>query len=48
MKHQYVTIKVWIETRKALRLVAALTGETIVEVIHRLVLAELEHIKERN
>jgi hypothetical protein len=46
MKHQFVTIKVWVETRKALRLIAALSDETIVEAIHRLALAEIERIKE--
>lgn len=36
MKHEFTTIKVWTETRKLLRLIAALTGESLVEAMHRL------------
>jgi hypothetical protein len=35
-----VTIKVWQETRKFLRLISAMTGETILEVAHRIAVAE--------
>lgn len=38
----YTTIKTWTQTRKLLRLIAASTGERMVEVMHRLVTAEWE------
>lgn len=40
MKEPYTTIKIWTQTRKLLRLIAASTGERMVEVMHRLVTAE--------
>lgn len=40
MSESYTTIKIWQKTRKLLRLIAASTGERIVEVMHRLVTAE--------
>lgn len=32
----YVTIRIWEETRRLLRLIAADSGEQMVEVLHRL------------
>lgn len=40
------TVKLWMETRKLLRLVSAMTGETIMEVAHRM--ADLEWKKVSN
>lgn len=40
MKREFTTIKVWTETRKLLRLIAALTDESLVEAMHRLVSEE--------
>jgi hypothetical protein len=42
MKEPLTTIKIWTATRKLLRLIAASTGERMVEVMHRLVTAEWE------
>lgn len=39
------TIKVWEETRKLLRLVSAMTGETILEVVQRLASQEWERVQ---
>jgi hypothetical protein len=40
-----VTFKIWPSTHRLLRLVAALTGESMVKVIDRLVRAEYERLK---
>lgn len=40
----YVTIKVWEDTRAALRIIASLTEEQMVQVIDRLCRAELERV----
>ena len=45
MSDNIVTIKVSEEARKALRLIAALTGEKQQEVIERILKAELERVK---
>jgi len=37
----YVTIKLWEETRRLLRLLAADSGEQMVEVMHRLCVEEM-------
>lgn len=42
--HEQVTIKLWAETRKILRLIHAMTGESMVKILHRLVEAELLRI----
>lgn len=39
-----VTIKVWFDTRKLLRLIAAMTSENLMEVVHRLATAEWERL----
>lgn len=44
MDHKQTTIKVWVETRSLLRLIAALTGESMVSVSHRLARAELSKV----
>ena len=40
-----MTIKLWAETRKLLRLIHALTGESMVKILHRLVEAEWQRVK---
>ena len=40
-----VTIKVWTETRDKLRMLYALTGESMVSIVDRLAEAELERLR---
>ncbi len=42
----YQTIRIWTRTLRALRLVAALTGERMVQVLDRLVADELRRVRE--
>lgn len=44
MSKEIVSIKVTEDTRKALRLIAALTGENMQEVMERLAKAEAERL----
>ena len=44
---EYQTIRIWTRTLRALRLVAALTGERMVQVLDRLVADELRRVRER-
>jgi hypothetical protein len=41
----YETIKVWKATLKNLRLLHALSGESMVAIVHRLVLAEFARVQ---
>jgi hypothetical protein len=41
---EYVTIKLYADTRKALRLIAAATGEQMVQVMDRLCQEELQKV----
>ena len=43
----YQTIRIWTHTLRALRLIAALTGERMVQVLDRLVAEELRRIQEQ-
>lgn len=43
--NEQVTIKLWAETRKLLRLIHALTGESMVTILHRLVEAEWQRVR---
>ena len=43
----YQTIRIWTRTLRALRLIAALTGERMVQVLDRLVAKELRRIHEQ-
>ena len=43
----YQTIRIWTRTLRALRLVAALTGERMVQVLDRLVADELRRVQEQ-
>ncbi|HEY7340383.1 MAG TPA: hypothetical protein VH591_05850 [Ktedonobacterales bacterium] len=42
---EYQTIRIWTRTLRALRLVAALTGERMVQVLDRLVADELQRVQ---
>ena len=44
---EYQTIRIWKKTLRALRLIAALTGERMVGVLDRLVAEELKHVKDQ-
>ncbi len=44
-KGQYINIKVWLETRRKLRQIAALTDTNMVEVIDKLASKELDKLK---
>ncbi len=43
----YQTIRIWTRTLRALRLIAALTGERMVQVLDRLVAKELQRVQEQ-
>lgn len=43
--NDHKTIRVWPATARALRLVAALTGERMVQVLDRLIRAELARVQ---
>jgi len=45
---KYVTIKVLEETRRLLRLIAAQSGEQMLQVLHRLCVAEWERAQKEN
>ena len=44
---EYQTIRIWTRTLRALRLIAALTGERMVQVLDRLVSEELRRVQDR-
>lgn len=44
-KHVHTTVKIWTETQRILRTIAALTGKSIVATMHRLALAELRNLR---
>lgn len=46
MDKTLVTFRLWTETRKYFRLVSAMTGETIMEVAHRLIVQEWERVQD--
>ena len=48
MPPEYQTIRIWTRTLRALRLIAALTGERMVQVLDRLVAKELRRIQGRD
>jgi hypothetical protein len=43
----YQTIRIWTRTLRSLRLVAALTGERMVQVLDRLITEELRRVQVR-
>ena len=45
-EQQYETIRIWSISVKKLRLVYALTGETMVKILDRLLTAELQRVQE--
>lgn len=48
MKDDRVTVKIWPDTLPKLRLLYALTGESMVSIIDRLVTHELQKIQNEN
>lgn len=44
MKHEYKTTRIWVETLRNLKRIAAETDETIVALIHRLAEEELQRM----
>ena len=46
MKHAVTTLKVWVDTRKKLRLIAAMSDMSIVEVVDSLAAIELKRLQE--
>jgi hypothetical protein len=47
VKNEFQTIKVWRKTYKSLKLIAALTGETMVILFQRLTSDELSRVKSK-
>jgi hypothetical protein len=47
MPPEYQTIRIWTRTLRSLRLIAALTGERMVQVLDRLITEELRRVQER-
>ena len=44
-KEPHQTMRIWVKTHRLLRLIAAHTNESMVEVMHRLTQAEYERVK---
>jgi hypothetical protein len=44
---EYQTIRIWTRTLRALRLVAARTGDRMVQVLDRLIAEEVRRVQER-
>jgi len=47
MPPDYQTIRIWTRTLRSLRLIAALTGERMVQVLDRLITEEVRRVQER-
>lgn len=47
MSEDFTTIKIWAKTRRTLRLIAAITDESLVALIDRMARAELESFEWR-
>jgi hypothetical protein len=47
MPPEYQTIRIWTRTLRSLRLIAALTGERMVQVLDRLITEELRRVQEQ-
>ena len=41
-----VTMKVWVDTKRLIKLISAMTDESMLEVVHRLAIAEWERLNE--
>jgi len=44
-KHKFSTIRIWDDSRKIIRLIAATTNESMVGVMHRLAVSELARLQ---
>ena len=47
MEHEYTILRIWKKTHKALRLIAALTGRSMIEVLDELASTELERLQKQ-
>jgi hypothetical protein len=45
MKHKHITTKIWEDTLPKLRMIYAITGESMVAILDRVVTKELERIQ---
>jgi hypothetical protein len=43
--HEHQTIRIWVETQKRLKLLSALTAESMVETLDRLVEQDLQRVQ---
>jgi len=48
MREQYANLKLWVSTRRNLKLISALTGLSIVEIAEALAINELRRIQDRD
>lgn len=47
MDNRQQTLRIWTKTLKKLRLIAAITGETMVQILERLVSQEWQRVKDQ-
>ena len=47
-KHKFSTIRIWDDSRKIVRLIAAMTDESMVGVMHRLAVDELARLQNQS
>jgi len=45
MKNEHTVIRIWVKTLKNLRMIYALTGESMTKILDRIVLQELERVR---
>ncbi len=45
MKSEHTVIRIWVKTLKNLRMIYALTGESMTKILDRIVLQELERVR---
>jgi hypothetical protein len=46
MKSDHTVIRIWVKTLKSLRMIYALTGESMVAILDRIVLQELKRVQQ--
>jgi hypothetical protein len=46
MNNDYTTTRIWTRTIKLLRMLHALTGESAVSILHRLIAQELQRVQQ--
>ena len=45
MDNEQTTIRIWMKTRRKLKILAALLGQSMVEVLHEMVEAKLDEVQ---